>query len=162
MINITEPKLVERGEQQYVAIRRTVKMGELGTVLPPLIDDVFGWLAQKGIEPSGAAFWRYNVVDMENGLEVDVAVPVASAVKGEGGIISDSLPAGKYAIMLHTGHPDELEEATGTLLAWAEKQGIKWKMNGERWSGRVEWYYSGPDVEPDMTKWETELAFLTA
>jgi effector-binding domain-containing protein len=166
MINISEPKLVERGEQHYVAIRKFVTMAEIGPTLPPLIGDVFAWLAEKGIQPSGAAFWRYNVVEMDKKLEIDVAVPVASAVKdtvkGEGEIIADVLPAGTYALMLHTGHPDELEEATANLLAWAEKKDIQWKMNGERWGGRVEWYYSEPDIEPDMTKWETELAFLTA
>ncbi len=99
---------------------------------------------------------------MDKKLEIDVAVPIASAVKGDGQIIADVLPAGRYATMLHTGHPSELEEATANLLAWAEKNNIQWKMNGERWGGRVEWYYSGPDTEPDMSKWETELAFLTA
>ncbi len=162
MINITEPKLVDRDEQHYVAIRKLVTMAEIGPILPPLSDDVFAWLAEKGIQPSGAVFWRYNVVEMEKKLEIDVAVPVASAVKGDGQIIADILPAGRYAIMLHTGHPAELEEATANLLAWAEKNNIQWKMNGERWGGRVEWYYSDPAIEPDMTKWETELAFLTA
>jgi effector-binding domain-containing protein len=161
MINITEPQLVDRGEQHYVAIRKFVTMAEIGPTLPPLIGDVFAWLAEKGIQPSGAAFWRYNVVDMEKKLEIDVAVPVASPVKGDGQIIADVLPAGRYAVMLHTGHPAELEEATANLLAWAEKNNVQWKMNGERWGGRVEWYYSDPDIEPDMTKWETELAFLT-
>lgn len=161
MINITEPKLVERSEQHYVAIRKLVTMAEIGATLPPVADDVFAWLAEKEIQPSGAAFWRYNVVDMDKELEIDVAVPVASPVKVDGQIIADVLPAGKYAVMLHTGHPDELEEATGKLLDWANKNNIQWKMNGERWGGRVEWYYSDPQIEPDMTKWETELAFLT-
>jgi DNA gyrase inhibitor GyrI len=98
---------------------------------------------------------------MDKELEIDVAVPVASPVKVDGQIIADVLPAGKYAVMLHTGHPAELEEATANLLDWANKNNIQWKMNGERWGGRVEWYYSDPDIEPDMTKWETELAFLT-
>ena len=160
MLNITEPKLIHRDEQAYVGIRKEVSMSELGTVLPPLHGEVFGWLGARGIEPAGAAFWRYNIVDMERKLEVDVCVPVAENVQGEGQIISDLLPAGTYAMTLHIGHPDELEQVTAKLLAWAEEKGIRWKMNGDRWSGRVEWYYSDPETEPDMTKWETELAFL--
>ncbi len=35
MINITEPKLVERSEQHYVAIRKLVTMAEIGPILPP-------------------------------------------------------------------------------------------------------------------------------
>ena len=84
MINITEPKLVDRNEQHYVAIRKLVSMAEIGPTLPPLSDDVFAWLAEKGIQPSGAVFWRYNVVEMDKKLEIDVAVPVASPIKGDG------------------------------------------------------------------------------
>jgi len=161
MISVTEPKLVARNKQHYVGIRKQVPMTELGSVLPPLTGEVFAWLGKKGLEPAGAPFWRYLVVDMERKLEVDVGVPIVESVQGECQIISDILPAGTYAMMLHTGHPDELEEAAARLLAWAEGKGIRWKVAGDRWAGRVEWYYSDPEIEPDMTKWETELAFLT-
>lgn len=157
----TEPKLEQRAAQPYVGIRSQVSMQELGSVLPPLIGEVFAFLGKQGVEPAGPPFWRYLIVDMEKKLEVDVAVPVAAALPGEGRVIADVLPAGRYATVLHTGHPDELEGATADLLAWAEKQGITWKMDGERWAGRVEWYLTDPDTEPDMHKWQTELAFLT-
>lgn len=64
--------------------------------------------------------------------------------------------------MTHTGHPSELEDATARLLAWAEKNDVHWKMEGERWAGRVKCYFSDPAIEPDMSKWVTELAFLTS
>jgi hypothetical protein len=56
--------------------------------------------------------------------------------------------------------------ATGDLLAWAERQGLTWDTtptpDGERWGCRLEEYLSDPDEEPDMTKWETVLAFRLA
>jgi hypothetical protein len=33
---------------------------------------------------------------------------------------------------------------------------------GERWGCRLEIYRTDPQAEPDMTKWETELAFRLA
>ena len=33
---------------------------------------------------------------------------------------------------------------------------------GERWTSRLEWYLTDPAQEPDMTKWQTELAFRLA
>jgi effector-binding domain-containing protein len=161
MIPVTEPTLVYRPEQSYVGIRKQVRMKELGSLLPPLTEDVFAWLDKKGLQSAGAPFWRYLIVDMERKLEIDVGIPVAERVRGEGCILADTLPAGMYAMLLHTGHPDELEDATAQLLAWAEEKDIRWKMDGPEWQGRVEWYYSTPEIEPDMTKWETELAFLT-
>jgi effector-binding domain-containing protein len=126
-----------------------------------LFGDVFVWLAKRGLKPVGAPFLRYLIVDVERKLEFDLGIPIAESVQGEGQIIAEPLPAGTYAMMLHTGHPNELEEITANLFAWAEEKSIRWKMDGSRWEGRVEWYYSDQEIEPDVAKWETELAFLT-
>jgi effector-binding domain-containing protein len=157
-----EPKLVRRRKQHYVAIRRQLSMREISKVLPPLMTEVFSWLGRKGIKPAGAPFWRYRVVDMPGNFEIDAAVPVARAVRGDKEVTADSLPAGRYATVLHVGHPRGLQQATAALLAWAEENGIQWQMDGERWAGRVEWYLTDPQTEPDMQEWHTELAFLTA
>ena len=61
-------------------------MEELGSVVPPLTDRVFGWLAGRGITPAGPPFWRYVVVDMDNELELETGIPVASPVEGNGEI----------------------------------------------------------------------------
>lgn len=163
----TEPKLEYRDEQPYVAIRREVTMQEIGPTLPPLIGELFGWLESKGIEPAGPVFWRYLVIDMEARLEIDVAIPVATTVIGEGDVISDVLPAGRYAVLLHTGPYDELMAVTAGLLAWAEKKGLVWDKwpagsKGEAWRARIETYFTDPAEEPDPAKWETELAFKLA
>jgi len=129
------PKLVNRKAQPYVAIRRQVAMREIATVLPPLVNDVFAWLTKKGIRPAGAPFWRYLIIDMKGKLEIDVAVPVAVAPPSGKHIVVDVLPAGLYATMLHTGHPDGLQKVTAELLAWAESRGIGWQMDGGKWGG---------------------------
>jgi hypothetical protein len=33
---------------------------------------------------------------------------------------------------------------------------------GERWNARIESYRTDPNVQPDMNKWEVELAFRLA
>lgn len=157
-----EPTLVRRKKQNYVAIRRQLSMREISKVLPPLMTEVFTWLGRKGAKPAGAPFWRYRVVDMPGNFEIDVGVPVARAVRGDKEVTADALPAGRYATVVHVGHPKELQKATAALLAWAEENGIQWQMDGQRWAGRVEWYLTNPDIEPDKRKWRTELAFLTA
>ena len=57
-------------------------------------------------------------------------------------------------------------EVTGALLDWAAEQGLTWDMSpaddGERWGGRLEIYLTDPSQEPDMSKWETQLAFRLA
>jgi effector-binding domain-containing protein len=164
---ITEPKIEHRNEQPYMGIRAQVAMQELGKVLPPLLGEVYGWLASKSLKPAGAPLWRYRIIDMAAKLEIDVAVPVAATVTGDNRIVADILPAGRYATLIYTGPYEGLIQATGDLLAWAEKKGIVWDKQpagpkSEAWRARVENYLTDPAKEPDPAKWETELAFKLA
>jgi effector-binding domain-containing protein len=162
----TEPGIIDRAEQPYVAIKELVTMEDIGRVLPPLIPEVFDWLSARGIAPAGAPFWKYNLIDMERSLEVEVGVPTAVLVPGDERVLAGVLPAGRYATVVHIGHPSELINVTGELLAWADKEGLAWDVteteHGQRWAARLESYLTDPAEEPDMGKWETELAFRLA
>ena len=52
------PEIVTRPEQSYVAIRTHVTMADLGTVVPPLNQEVFAWLGGRGVATAGAPFWK--------------------------------------------------------------------------------------------------------
>jgi effector-binding domain-containing protein len=159
-----EPTVVERSAQPYAAIRAFVTMQNLGAILPPLHPEVRKWLQEQGTGPVGAPFFKYNVIDMERQLEVEVGWPVAMEMAGGGEVVGGVLPGGRYATVLYTGHPDGLMEATRALLEWAAGQGLDWDVattaDGDRWSSRLEIYKSDDDA--DMNKWETELAFKLA
>ena len=159
-----EPRIVQRAEQPYVAIRALVTIPELGQVLPGLHPETYQWLASHGGSPAGPPFWKYNVIDMERQLEVEVGVPVATAMSGDDRVLAGILPAGRYATLVHTGHPAGLADATGMLLDWAAQQGLNWDVQetsgDERWAARLEIYQE--QLPPDMDTWETELAFKLA
>jgi hypothetical protein len=129
------PTIETRTDQPYVAIPVIVRMEDLGSVVPPLTDRVFGWLADRGVTPVGPPFWRYVVVDMNNELELETGVPVAR---------TGVLPAGRYATVVHTGHPDMLVTPTGDLLDWAAERGLEWDSDGNTWGCRLEEYLSDP------------------
>jgi effector-binding domain-containing protein len=163
----TAPKIEHRDQQSYAGVRTQVTMQEMGKVLPPLWGEVYGWLASKGVKPAGPPLWRYRVIDMAAKLEIDVAVPVATAVTGDHRITADILPAGRYVTVLYTGPYEGLMPATADLLAWGEDQGIVWDKwptgpTGEGWRARIENYVTDPREEPDSAKWQTELAFKLA
>jgi effector-binding domain-containing protein len=159
------PEIVTRTEQPYVAIRARIAMSEIPG-LGARLGEVFGWLGARGLAPAGAPFFRYNVIDMARELEMEAGVPVAAAVEGDGHMVSDVLPAGRYAMLTHVGHPSELVEVTKTLQDWAAAQGLTWDMSpgpdGDRWGCRLEIHLTDPAQEPDMSKWETQLAFRLA
>ena len=161
-----KPELVSRELQPYASITNEVPMGSLGEQLPPQIGEVFGWLAARGIQPAGPPFWKYNRIDMDGELEVEVGVPTAEQISGDERVQGHMLPGGRYVLAEHVGHPDSLVDATGELLKWAQSEGLRWDMSessgGELWAARVEEYLSDPISQPDMNKWQTNLIFKLA
>ena len=161
----TKPGIVERAEQPYVAIRGLVTMQTIGAVADRF-PEIFGWLAARGVVPAGAPFLEYNLIDMERQLEIEAGIPVVAAVDGDDQILFGVLPAGRYATVTHVGRFDGLIDVTAALLGWAAKQGLEWDMSetdhDQRWGCRLEVYKTDPSEEPDMDKWETELAFRLA
>jgi effector-binding domain-containing protein len=161
----TTHTIVERAAQPYVGIRRTLPMASLSE-LADRLPDVFGWLGRRGVAPTDAPFFKYNVIAMAGELVVEAGVPVASAVPGDDEVISGVLPAGRFVTVTHTGHPDELLPVTADLLAWADSQGLTFDRYdspaGDVWACRLEVYRTDPAQEPDMNKWETQLLFKLA
>jgi effector-binding domain-containing protein len=160
-----KPEIVERAEQPYVAVRGTVTMETFGKIADRM-PELIGSLLQRGIELAGAPFFRYTLIDMAGDLQVEAGVPVHAAIPDDGDMFSGVLPTGRYVSVTHIGHPDELVDVTGQLRAWAAEQGLTWDMTetaaGEQWGCRLEILKTNPTVEPDLAKWETELAFRLA
>jgi len=159
------PEITQRAAQSYAGISAWVTMADVGSIADR-IPEIFGWLGARGIAPAGAPFFRYHVIDMDRQLLVEAGIPVASAVDDEGTIRGGTLPAGRFAVMTHTGAPETLMAATAALLEWAEAQGLSWDVTetdeGEKWGCRIESYLTDPAEQPDMTQWQTELAFRLA
>ena len=157
------PSIVERPARPYVSITTRVPMSRMADEVPPLTGEVFGWLAAHGAQPDGPPFWKYNVIDMAGELEIEAGVAVAAPVEGDDRVSAGTLPAGRYAYVRFHGHPDGLEQATGDLLQWAEGQGLSFdttEVDGEeRWAARLEEYLDDPAEKPDMSEWDTDLAF---
>ena len=75
---------------------------------------------------------------MARQLEIEAGVPVAAAVDGDSSVLSGVLPAGRYATVIHVGHPAKLVDTTAELLAWASSKGLVFDVSqtdaGERWA----------------------------
>ena len=162
---ITAPTLEDRPEQPYAAIRTQATMQELPTVIPQLHREVFAWLGRQGVAPAGAPFIRYLVIDMAAKLDIELGVPVATAVSGDGRVSAGVLPAGRYATLVYTG-PQNGVAANAALLDWGAERGLVWDRwvaeNGDGFGARLESYLTDPNDQPDPAKWETEVAIRLA
>jgi effector-binding domain-containing protein len=160
------PKIETRSEQPCLAIPISVPMKDWGKAVA-LVDDIFGWLDQKGIPPAGPLFFRYLTIgDMEKPFDLEVGVPVVEPIEGDDRVVTGSVPAGTYATLVHHGHPDKLYDSCAALEEWAERKGVTFQTSVENdksvWGGRFEFYLTNPAEQPDMSKWSTEVAYLVA
>ena len=161
---ITKPKLDDRAEQHYVGIRTQVPISQFKDIIPQFLGELFGWLEKQGVAPAGAPFMRYYVINMPGDMDVELGVPVATAVRSDGRIAPGVIPAGRYASLVYSG----VNGIPGNkaLLDWAAKNEVKldrWDdPNGDAFRSRVEFYLTDPAEEPDTDKWETEVAIKLA
>lgn len=159
------PRIVERAAQPYVSIRGVVAR-ETFSEIADRLPELHGWLAARGIEPAGAPFFRYLLIDMPRQLELEAGFPVPGEVDGDDLVRYGVLPAGRYVTLTHVGHPDRLCDLTAAMLRWGDEQGWRWDMaatpEGELWGCRLEVYETDPRTQPDPTQWQTSLAFRLA
>lgn len=160
------PNIAMRPPQRGVAIATRCARRELPAIVPRLFGEVLDWLTSRG-EPAGAPFVRYRVVDYNTGeVEIEVGVPAAVPAPVSDRVRETHLPGGRYAAVVHHGGYDGLPDTTAALLGWAEREGVRWRVEDDgavtRWAGRVEHYLVGPPAEADPRRWRTEVAILTA
>jgi effector-binding domain-containing protein len=162
----TAPRLADRAEQHYAAISARVTMSSIASVVDQAFPEVFGYLAERAIAPAGPPFIRYLVIDMEHELRIEMGVPTGAPVTGGGRVRPGTLPAGRYAVLRHTGPYDRLVASNAALQEWAREHAVAldcWQTEaGLAWRARVEHYLTDPSAEPDPAKWHVDVAYLTS
>ena len=166
---MTEPRIQERAEQPYLGIACEVTDG-IAPVVDRAFPQLFAWLGEHGVEPSGPPFIRFRELDgAGEPLRIEVGAPVSDGEsRGGGPVHADALPAGRYLTLLHVGPyrsetATDLGDAQAALIAWAAEHGVTYSHPTERGLALpccVEHYRIGPHEESDWRKWETELAYL--
>jgi effector-binding domain-containing protein len=133
-----EPSIEQRDEQPYVALSTSITMQGYG-VIGPMFGELFAWLGERGIAPAGPPFIRYLVIDMENLLDIEVAIPVAVLPPTDDRVGTGTLPAGSYVTLTYS---EDGIEANAHLQQWARDRGLRWKNSlrdgQELWGGRIE------------------------
>lgn len=156
-----DPRIVELPERPYLGVRRTCTMTTMDRVADR-VPEIIGHLLSRGGAPAGAPFLRYHVIGMAGELDVEACVPTDDVRLVDGDIGAGALPAGRYAVLLHRGHPDGLVAATERLLEWAVREGHAWDRTGDRWGARTEHFLTHPLEQPDPNRRESELVFRLA
>jgi effector-binding domain-containing protein len=163
MTTVSEPRIDYRTQKPYMGIRTQVPMKGMFKVVDKLRREMSIWLKRQGADPAGPPFLRYHVIDMAGEMDIEVGIPVATALPGDGRVSAAILPEGRYASVTYVGNG-----FTGnkTLIEWAKAQGITWDRwedpKGDAFRSRCETYLTDRKTEHRKTKWEIEVAIKLA
>ncbi|MBX3064646.1 MAG: GyrI-like domain-containing protein [Anaerolineae bacterium] len=161
---VGKPKIDERPEQHYMGIRTQTPFKGMFTVVDKhLFKELRAWLKQEGIEPAGSPILRYHVINMEGEMDIEVGIPVAEALPGNGRVRLGVLPAGRYASLIYINNG---YTGNGALTRWGIENGLAFDQwadpKGTAFKSRYEAYLTDPKIQPLKTKWEVEVAIKLA
>ena len=157
---VGKPGVYERPDEHYLGIRTQTPFKGMFTVIDKhLFKELRAWMQQEGAEPVGQPFFRYYVINMEGEMDVEVGIPVATALPGNGRVCPGVLPSGRYASLVYVGTG---YTGSGALTRWAIENGLafdQWDVPaGTAFRARYERYLTDPKIEPLKSKWEVEVA----
>lgn len=160
---LTPPKTEMRAAQPYIYVLFTVTMQQMQRPANEGFPLLFAHLEKHGLKPAGDAFYNYKRINMAETLDVEAGIAVEAPGPEEGAVRNGILPSGRFATATWHGHPDGLVQATGELIDWVVSERLAFdmasKLDGDHFACRLEIYHSDPVEDPDMSKWQTELAF---
>lgn len=134
-----------------MAIRVTVPAEELPKALGEGYGEIMGYLASRGVQPSGMPFTMYYNMDM-SALDVEMGLPVAQPLEGQGRIEPGTLPGGRAAVALHVGPYESLDQTYEKLTDYVKREGLETEPY------MYESYLNDPgEVPPEELK--TEVVF---
>lgn len=143
-------ELVDVEERRIAAVKARLAMTAIPDRIFPLMDRVWAFIRDNGIEGFGHNIWLYGT---PSGGEVDVeiGVQVPQAFTASGDIACSHTPAGKAAHAVHMGDYAELPCVNQALVSWCRE-------HGQTLAGRC-WEIYG-DWEEDPAKQRTDVYHL--
>ncbi len=145
-----EIKIVTLEPKPAVAIRDTCTFAELGNKFGEIYTEIGTYLKKISLHPDGAPYGLYHSFSPEK-VDLEAGIPVSGDIAGEGRIKPVSTYGGKAAMTTFTGHYDKLHEAWGEFAKLVDSKG--YELAGPCF----EVYITDPEMEPDSSKWVTEL-----
>ena len=110
---------------------------------------VTDYLDRTHAERAGPPFARFTFLDRV--VAVEAGFPVREEIAGAGPVEPSALPDGPAAVTTHAGRYEDLDRAYVAIHDWLESH--HHAAAGPHW----EVYYTDPNVEPDPTRWRTDV-----
>jgi AraC family transcriptional regulator len=136
--------------QTVAFMRRLAPLDHVGAVLHQALPTVWQYVSQQGVTPTGAPYARFLPAEGAQYV-IEAGLPIPHHIPAQGEIEVSELPGGEVVEAVHVGPYDGLHATYKALATWIETQGKQ--PAGPPW----EVYVTDPGLQPDATKWETQI-----
>jgi effector-binding domain-containing protein len=152
---ILQLRVEEVPARSYVILRDRVPLEELTRVIPRLIAETHGWVAQNaGFH--GAPMALVGMPDEEGVVDLEVGWPVPAPLDPPAPLEPVTYEATRAVVHRHVGPMERLHETYAALVQAMAAAGL-------RATGPArESYETSPEEEPDTAKWVTEIVWPVA
>jgi len=139
--------------QTIAAVRRRVRLGEVGSAWGPALDLVWKFLGRhQGLRNDGHnCFLYHHPPPGESVMVAYFGVQVIRPFQDEGEVVCTATPAGKVVMTTHIGSYAKLGAAHQAIHSWRAASGRE--LGGSSWEIYGDW-------TDDETKLETQVIYL--
>jgi len=158
---VESPKVEHKGPQFTIGIRKRIPSKTIASAVPKFLEQTKKYLSMKGIQISGAPFFRFHSINMGIEYDLEVGFLCKSVMESEGEFVSNTLPDGNYATLKYAGK-NRGYQGNKALIEWArlnQHEMDRWDTDlGDTFACRYEVYLTDIETEPDNKKWVKEVA----
>lgn len=135
-----------------VTMRRNIAMDEMNNIHAELYGKIMTYLTKNNVEVAGMPMAIYHSYSADM-VDIECGIPVAAEVMPTDEINVIDIPTQPVVKFTHMGDYADLPSTYEKAEAWMAENGID--ATGAPW----EVYVTDPEVETDVTKWETAVYF---
>lgn len=130
------------------------KMEEMGVLMGELYGKIDTEIGAQGLQMAGALFSHYLSFDEETGnSEFLAGIPVVSMGKDANEVMAKKYPGMEVIQAMHIGPYEELRFSYEKMMEYIQANQLDVVFEA------FEFYYTDPEMEPDVRKWQTLIAF---
>lgn len=143
-------KIVEQEPVPILSIREKVKNSEIKSKMGEMYGQLWMYMEKNKIIVTGPPYAVYHDYDQEN-CDMECGFPTEGQAKGEGNIVSSSVPGGRCVLEVHAGPYDNIMVTYELIQNYIHKEGLAPK--------KVMWerYINDPATVKDPNQLITEI-----
>lgn len=146
-------KVVEVEQMPAISITDTVNAETFSTVMEESFGLLYMYALRNEAQFKGHPYTAYHHWDPPSVIVIEVGIPLAQPIAGEGMIKSVMSPGGKAVRAPHWGAYEQIGFAHEALQSYIDI--LELELNNYPWES----YITDPTQEPDTSKWETMVYY---